>query len=42
LENLIFAATAVAPLFGVMAVGYFLSRSGFFSGSMLADFNRFV
>lgn len=42
MENLIFAATAVAPLFGVMAVGYFLSRSGFFTGSMLADFNRFV
>lgn len=42
MDNLIFAATAVAPLFGVMAVGYFLSRSGFFSGSMLADFNRFV
>ncbi|HWP79309.1 MAG TPA: AEC family transporter [Candidatus Acidoferrum sp.] len=42
MENLIFAATAVAPLFGVMAVGYVLSRSGFFSGCMLADFNRFV
>ena len=42
MESFLFALGAVAPLFGVMVVGYALSLTEFFSDTMLSDFNRFV
>ncbi len=42
IENFIFALNAVAPLFGVMIVGYVLNQRNFFPDNMLAHFNTFV
>lgn len=41
MENLIFTVNSVIPLFGVMAIGYFLRQKNFFTPEFLKVLNKF-